>query len=167
MSHMFRMICISCFKIAGPKDLIIKIAGIVSGCVAALGITFLACKFTRSCRHCRKRCCPQQFAEEEAPTQRELHPLTPLTLVPPSVSDAREDNFRNEEQAFPQSGVPSHNVDRNERNLPARQTSRPQPLALAGGETGEEDQLSLPPDEPPPSYDSIFGETDDRNKPNR
>lgn len=161
------MTFISVCQIPGPKDLIIKIAGIVSGCVAAIGIVFLACKFTRSCHVCRKRCCPQQFTEEEAPSQRELRPLTPVALVPPSVTDAREDNFRNEERAIHQSGVSSRDAERNERNLlAARQTGQGQPLSSVGGEAGDDDQLSLPPDEAPPSYDSIFGETGDGSKPN-
>ena len=88
-----------------------------------------------------------------------------MTLVPPSVANAREDNFRNEERAIHQSGVSSRDAEQNERNLlAARQMGQGQPLSNANGEAGDDDQLSLPPDEAPPSYDSIFGETGDGSK---
>ena len=135
-----------CLCLSVPKDLIIKTAAIASSTVAAVAIIFLAFKFTHCCLPCRKRCCPDH-SDPEASPPRELRPLTP---VPPSAADGREDNWRNEER------------DRN--NAVARQTSRPPNLTLGHYEVEDDGQISPPPDEPPPSYDSIFADTEQGNK---
>lgn len=136
----------SIYYIAEPqtKELILKIAGIVSGSVAAAAIVFLIFKFSHGCRPCRRRCCPDE-TEEEGMTQRELRPLAPVVAAPAVASGNREGGD------VPGSG--SRAVAAREANLP-------------GVEEEEEDdgELSIPPDEPPPSYDSIFGLADDRNK---
>lgn len=153
------------------KAFIIKIAGIVSGVIAAVVICFLAYKFSHSCRPCRKHCCPDSAAEDGR-DQRELRPLTPLTLVPPSMASCREDNLRNQELAAQHTDrrdgggelngtrprvAGSENAGDGVRNSHRHGA----PYALSPGEDSDSEEIQLPPaDVMPPSYDSIFGEGD-------
>ncbi|KAK7091438.1 hypothetical protein V1264_009118 [Littorina saxatilis] len=139
------------------KTFIIKIAAIVSSTVAALGIIFLVFKFSGNCGICRKRCCPDEEVGNEVRSERELRPLTQLTRVPPSAPSSAEDNLRNEAVA---AGMGGNNAGRNNAGVAAR----PQPLTITGGEYEDDGQLTPPPDEPPPSYDDIFGHLDDGDK---
>ncbi|XP_076457044.1 uncharacterized protein LOC143291196 [Babylonia areolata] len=130
------------------KELLIKIAAIVCGSVVAVAIVFLAFKFTHYCRPCRKRCCPNQPMEGGMP-QRELRPLSPDVLAPPSGGGggARADTN------VPQRGAA-------QRHPPQAEGGRP------GGEGEEEGEDWLPVDEAPPSYDSIFGSSEEQYKAN-
>ncbi|KAK7484380.1 hypothetical protein BaRGS_00024385, partial [Batillaria attramentaria] len=151
------------------KAFIIKIAGIVSGVIAALVICFLVYKFSHSCRPCRKKCCPDDQADDTR-NARELRPLTPETLVPPSVVNAREDNLRNEELAAGDTGRSEVNGSgarvngsqisdsRGPRN--AAVASAPLRLDITDEVVDDEEIHSPAPDEPPPSYDEIFGDTE-------
>ncbi|KAL8575987.1 hypothetical protein ACOMHN_052005 [Nucella lapillus] len=129
------------YYLAAPKTkaMVLKIAGIVCGSVAAAAVIFLIFKFTHSCRPCRHRFCPNQPLEEGR-TQRELRPLSPV-VVPPAGSHG----------AGPRGGEATVVVG--------------QGTPHDGGD-GDDGELSIPADEPPPSYDSIFCTGDDLNKEN-
>lgn len=150
------------------KEYIIKIAGIASGVVAAIVICFLVYKFSHSCRPCRKRCCADQTTNHTV-NQRELRPLAPQNFVPPSVADGRGDNFRNDGSSMQQTVLDNSSRGRSELNGAGRNGAHtgggagnvtPGPISLPGPNEGiDDEEIQSPgPDEPPPSYDSIFGD---------
>ncbi|XP_076437730.1 uncharacterized protein LOC143276942 isoform X2 [Babylonia areolata] len=146
-----------------------RVAGIVSGVIAALGVFFLLLKFTRCCRPCCKKCCPQCVAdtgttgeqvEEEgavfSSTQR-LHdhdrrPATP-TAPPPE-----RDGFHSLVSTTRR--FPSTTWEENPGFEPSTAPGPPLPPPPPGG-CGGNDANPLPafPPEPPPAYESIFGES--------